>query len=637
MYDIQIKSNEDILPVSKLTNLSIQYQSLSLAVNESTFITAIAHYANGTSEIIQTPELKSLDETVVRIDSNNITGKSKGVTSIVFVYKGLSTHIEIIVEGESLKHHGNLILVAGGGNDQSDPLFDSTQYLSDRVYKVFLTRVFNDQSIYYINPVTGIHDIDGDGLPDQIVDDNHPTIQSIATSITQWAVNQYTDGPLYIVMIDHGSIDTFKLAQNEILNASTINDCLDIFQNKTNRDVIFFIEACKSGRFLNDLQKDKRMIITCTDDTDAYIDASGRISFTQFFMDKVLMGNTLEQSYLTTKDNLKAMGLPYSRMNPQMNCISENLLSKKVGGDFSIADSSPVFVDQSLNQNISANTTGMFFVTLEESDHIEAVWATVVPPNYLIPISEKDFTAPKVHLPGFILTDQDMDKTYEGEFSQFDYSGHYLITFYARNRSGFVSTSAQTIVTVSNGQSIDKDNDHMPDVWEEAYGLNPEFADDAQDADGDGLNNLTEFQYLTHPNKKDTDNDLMPDGWEVNHSLNPNTATDANHDFDNDGVSNYQEFLDQTNPNDDSSFVARVTVKGQVLTNITGIETGIYGASIYLKQNHTNQYHTKTNQQGEFILNNILSGTYTLHVSAPFFSVFEQEISISSNHDLEMP
>jgi hypothetical protein len=89
------------------------------------------------------------------------------------------------------------------------------------------------------------------------------------------------------------------------------------------------------------------MIITCTDDNDAYIDASGRISFTQFFMDKVLMGNTLEQCFLTTKENLKAMGLPYSRMMPQMHCLSEKLLSKKVGGDFSIADASPVFVDQS--------------------------------------------------------------------------------------------------------------------------------------------------------------------------------------------------------------------------------------------------------------------------------------------------
>jgi hypothetical protein len=250
MYDIQIQSDEDIAQVSKLTHLSIQYQSLSLAVGESTLLTAFAHYANGTSEIIHTPEFKSLDETVVGMDSNYMTGKSKGVTSIVLVYKGLTSHIEITVEGESLKHHGNLILVAGGGNDTNDPLFDSTQYLSDRVYKVFLTRVFNDQSIYYINPVTGVHDIDGDGLPDQIVDNNTPSVSSLESTITQWAVDQFTDGPLYVVLIDHGSIDTFKLAQNEILNARSFNDYLDLFQEKTNRNVIVFIEPVNRAALL---------------------------------------------------------------------------------------------------------------------------------------------------------------------------------------------------------------------------------------------------------------------------------------------------------------------------------------------------------------------------------------------------
>lgn len=250
MYDIHIQSNEDIAQVSKLTHLSIQYQSLSLAVGESTLLTAFAHYANGTSEIIHTPEFKSLDETVVGMDSNYMTGKSKGVTSIVLVYKGLTSHIEITVEGESLKHHGNLILVAGGGNDTNDPLFDSTQYLSDRVYKVFLTRVFNDQSIYYINPVTGVHDIDGDGLPDQIVDNNTPSVSSLESTITQWAVDQFTDGPLYVVLIDHGSIDTFKLAQNEILNAGSFNDYLDLFQEKTNRNVIVFIEPVNRAALL---------------------------------------------------------------------------------------------------------------------------------------------------------------------------------------------------------------------------------------------------------------------------------------------------------------------------------------------------------------------------------------------------
>ena len=50
----------------------------------------------------------------------------------------------------------------------------------------------------------------------------------------------------------------------------------------------------------------------------------------------------------------------------------------------------------------------------------------------------------------------------------------------------------------------------------------------------------------------DSDNDGMPDAWEIQYGLNPN-LNDADADYDNDGVSNYLEYVfhtDPTNPND---------------------------------------------------------------------------------------
>jgi len=47
--------------------------------------------------------------------------------------------------------------------------------------------------------------------------------------------------------------------------------------------------------------------------------------------------------------------------------------------------------------------------------------------------------------------------------------------------------------TVSRPAGYDTDNDGMPDAWETAHGFNPNVADDAGDADGDGYTNLEEY------------------------------------------------------------------------------------------------------------------------------------------------
>jgi hypothetical protein len=68
----------------------------------------------------------------------------------------------------------------------------------------------------------------------------------------------------------------------------------------------------------------------------------------------------------------------------------------------------------------------------------------------------------------------------------------------------------------------DRDGDGIPNSWEEEYGLDPDNPSDAErDKDFDGLTNLEEYEYDTHPSDFDTDKDGYADGEEVKSGYNP--------------------------------------------------------------------------------------------------------------------
>ena len=60
----------------------------------------------------------------------------------------------------------------------------------------------------------------------------------------------------------------------------------------------------------------------------------------------------------------------------------------------------------------------------------------------------------------------------------------------------------------------DTDADGMPDDWEITFNLDPEYEDSQLDLDADGLSNLEEFQQQTNPGVRDTDGDGVIDGFQ---------------------------------------------------------------------------------------------------------------------------
>jgi hypothetical protein len=86
-------------------------------------------------------------------------------------------------------------------------------------------------------------------------------------------------------------------------------------------------------------------------------------------------------------------------------------------------------------------------------------------------------------------------KTYES-------TGKYTVFITVTDTLGNKQTTPEKTFWITDDLE-DKDNDGMPDDWEERYGLNPADPSDAsQDEDNDGITNLEEYQQGTNPLKK---------------------------------------------------------------------------------------------------------------------------------------
>jgi len=347
---------------------------------------------------------------------------------------------------------GKTLIVAGGGK-AANPLWETTSYLTTRFYRILLNRQCTPDIIHYISPDKNFED-------DQIIiNDTTPQVSDIETYIhslyldkSEPDVNQ--DKPLLIYMADHGGNGTFKVNHGfEILKAKDLDNWLDDLQTQTFCPVYIIIEACYSGTFTELLFPDtsqKRVIITSTGHYVARYESNGRKSFSQYLFNELSQGYSLKHSFYEATKSMHPEYI-FNGQIPQLEDGKGGDIAQNsyIGGSFLIGDLMPEIVTHTPNQTISAGTFDLY-ADISDVEGISRVWASIMPPNYHLPETTKDFETPIIKLPTI---DLQGNGHYTGSYSEFIINGMYRVTLYCEDSSGNV-ISKEILLNVINGKTI---------------------------------------------------------------------------------------------------------------------------------------------------------------------------------------
>ncbi|OQW99293.1 MAG: hypothetical protein BWK80_63225 [Desulfobacteraceae bacterium IS3] len=106
---------------------------------------------------------------------------------------------------------------------------------------------------------------------DDYVADGVSYTGALRSALTEWAPEKMKSvpGPLYLILIDHGSPDKFYLTGEQPLTAQTLKGWLDDLQNKmkeygVDQKIVVILGACYSGSFIDDISAPGRIVVTAS-------------------------------------------------------------------------------------------------------------------------------------------------------------------------------------------------------------------------------------------------------------------------------------------------------------------------------------------------------------------------------------
>lgn len=363
------------------------------------------------------------------------------------------------------------IIIAGGGNHSENTLWDTTESISNYIYKVLNKRGFLNENIYYLNSKSWA-DFNGDGLNDRIVDAPKPEralkVKDIDDALA-WAKQRgKLDQPLYIFFIDHGGDDKFQLSKLNDMSAAEFKAILDNYQQTTDNEVVLVIDACHSGNLLKQIIAPKRSIISSTGTGLAYFDRENKKGFGYFFASGLLRGMSFFEAFeYSSIQQEKLLGnitkvLVGSSTQTETNFQQEpqfedgnngdRLRQLFINGNFTTGDTTLAIESLTSSTTITtAETIALKAQTSLAQGQVTKVWAVIIPPKINLVIDSNG--TPLLAFPRILLFQNKQNSNlWQRDWQAAVYNGEYQIRFYAEDDQGNIASSDKDlIITVTGG------------------------------------------------------------------------------------------------------------------------------------------------------------------------------------------
>ncbi len=440
----------------------------------------LAHYTtSGQWQVFNTDNSALPDNRVLALlgdsQSGLWVGTDGGLAHLTFTQKTALCQTTDATTCENLQATKRAaILIAGGGADSSNTLWDTTESITNYLYKVFNKRGFDNDEIYYLSPKAWA-DFNGDGLDDRIVDAPKPerplTPEDVRLAL-EWAKGLgKLDQPLYLFFVDHGGTEKFQLSKMEYLEVTTLKTWLDDYQTVTGNQVMMVIDACHSGQLLDSLKAPNRAIISSTGDGLAYFERTDKRGFSRFFATGLLKGMNFWEAFGYAGDEqVKLLG-DVSKMETASTGKTQEigqvprfydgydgsdagkwLKQIYLNGSFTAGDLTLAVESMTPSTALTVGTPlSLKAKAILAEGLIERVWAVIRPPKMNLVMDSNG--TPILVLPRLALTPSKSEKEiWETTWQEAMYNGDYQVTFYAEDNQGTIASSdLPVVITVTGG------------------------------------------------------------------------------------------------------------------------------------------------------------------------------------------